>query len=101
MEKLVGPRVRAIGVSNFTIHHLEKLLKTAKIVPAVLQVELHPHFPQWDLVNYCAKHNIHGILTEACSCGDNEALRHLLDLLQWLHTLLLEAQPLLLWKMEQ
>ncbi|KAL1936359.1 hypothetical protein VTP01DRAFT_493 [Rhizomucor pusillus] len=59
MEKLVGPRVRAIGVSNFTIHHLEKLLKTAKIVPAVLQVELHPHFPQWDLVNYCAKHNIH------------------------------------------
>lgn len=60
MEKLVGSRVRAIGVSNFSIRHLEKLLKTARIVPAVLQVELHPYFPQWDLVNYCANHNIHG-----------------------------------------
>ena len=35
-------RARAIGVSNFSVSHLEKLLKTAKIVPAVNQIELHP-----------------------------------------------------------
>lgn len=38
MEKLVGPKVRAIGVSNFNIATLEKLAKTQKIVPAVNQV---------------------------------------------------------------
>jgi diketogulonate reductase-like aldo/keto reductase len=38
MEKLVGPKVRAIGVSNFTVANLEKLAKTQKIVPAANQV---------------------------------------------------------------
>lgn len=38
MEKLVGDKVRAIGVSNFTVKKLEKLLETAKIVPAANQV---------------------------------------------------------------
>lgn len=38
MEKLVGDRVRAIGVSNFNVAKLEKLAKTQKIVPAVNQV---------------------------------------------------------------
>ncbi|KAI9492886.1 NADP-dependent oxidoreductase domain-containing protein [Zychaea mexicana] len=59
MEKLVGSRVRAIGVSNFSIANLEKLVQTAKIMPAVLQVELHPYFPQWGLLAFCEKHNIH------------------------------------------
>ncbi|ORZ03507.1 NADP-dependent oxidoreductase domain-containing protein [Syncephalastrum racemosum] len=59
MEKLVGPRVRAIGVSNFTIGNLQKLLQTARITPAVNQVELHPYFPQWDLLEFCRKANIH------------------------------------------
>ena len=35
-------RIRAIGVSNFLAHHLEALLETADIVPAVNQIELHP-----------------------------------------------------------
>lgn len=38
MEKLVGKKVRAIGVSNFSIENLEKLSTTAKIFPAVNQV---------------------------------------------------------------
>ncbi|KAI9269373.1 NADP-dependent oxidoreductase domain-containing protein [Sporodiniella umbellata] len=58
MEKLVGPKVRAIGVSNFTIAKLEKLAKTQKVVPAVNQVELHPFLPQDDLIKYCNEHNI-------------------------------------------
>lgn len=43
MEKLVDAgKARAIGVSNFGIRNLETLLESAKIVPAVNQVEIHP-----------------------------------------------------------
>ncbi|KAI7884877.1 Aldo/keto reductase [Lichtheimia hyalospora FSU 10163] len=59
MEKLVGDKVRAIGVSNFTVHKLEQLLKSAKIVPAANQVELHPYLAQKELVDFCAKNGIH------------------------------------------
>ncbi|KAK4512159.1 uncharacterized protein ATC70_013402 [Mucor velutinosus] len=58
MEKLLGSRLRAIGVSNFDIPHLEKLATTAKVSPAVNQVELHPYLPQQELVDYCQKHQI-------------------------------------------
>lgn len=51
-------RVRAIGVSNFQIHHLEELLKDSDTVPAVNQVELHPRFIQKELHEYCAQHQI-------------------------------------------
>jgi diketogulonate reductase-like aldo/keto reductase len=40
MEKLVGGKLRSIGVSNFSIENLEKLSTTAKIPPAVNQARL-------------------------------------------------------------
>ena len=46
---------RAIGISNFTITKTENLLKTAKIVPAVNQVEFHPYLQQHKLREYCNK----------------------------------------------
>ncbi|KAE9403789.1 reductase AKOR2 [Gymnopus androsaceus JB14] len=46
-------KAKAIGVSNFSIKNLEILLKTAKVVPAVNQVELHPYLAQNDLREYC------------------------------------------------
>ncbi|KAI8980277.1 NADP-dependent oxidoreductase domain-containing protein [Pilobolus umbonatus] len=58
MEKLLGDKVRAIGVSNFNVKKLERLLKTATVAPAVNQVELHPYLPQEDLVRFCQKHGI-------------------------------------------
>ncbi|WP_462409615.1 aldo/keto reductase [Neobacillus sp. Marseille-QA0830] len=51
-------RVRAIGVSNFKIHHLEELLKDAEIKPMVNQVEYHPHLTQKDLLAYCQEQGI-------------------------------------------
>ncbi|MFC4598652.1 aldo/keto reductase [Cohnella hongkongensis] len=45
-------KVRAIGVSNFHIHHLEDVLAEAKVVPAVNQVELHPYLTQVELREY-------------------------------------------------
>jgi methylglyoxal/glyoxal reductase len=50
--------VRAIGVSNFQIHHLEELLKDSNTVPVLNQVELHPRLIQKELREYCASHNI-------------------------------------------
>jgi len=51
-------RVRAIGVSNFLVHHLEDFLLHCKVVPAVNQVEFHPELIQPDLLKYCQKKGI-------------------------------------------
>jgi 2,5-diketo-D-gluconate reductase A len=57
-------RVRAIGVSNFQPAHLDRLLQTAEVVPAVNQIELHPWLQQEELRT---KHAELGIRTEAWS----------------------------------
>lgn len=51
-------KVKAIGVCNFKIGHLEDLKKTARIMPMVNQVELHPGFTQKEMVKYCEENNI-------------------------------------------
>ncbi|MEQ8200098.1 MAG: aldo/keto reductase [Syntrophomonadaceae bacterium] len=51
-------RVRAIGVSNFQIHHLEELIQAAEVIPMVNQVELHPRLSQTPLRAYCQGHGI-------------------------------------------
>ncbi|KAH8082844.1 reductase AKOR2 [Cristinia sonorae] len=51
-------KVRAIGVSNFSIKTLNELLETAKIVPHVNQVEMHPYLAQPDLMAYCTEKGI-------------------------------------------
>ena len=62
-EELVEEgKLRGIGVANFNIHHLETLLESASIVPALNQVELNPTFQQAELRAFNAKH---GIATEA------------------------------------
>ncbi len=59
LEKIYADKKsRAIGVSNFHIHHLEDLLKTAKIVPAVDQIELHPTLSQEKLSTWLKAHDI-------------------------------------------
>ena len=55
-------KIRAIGVSNFLPKHLNALLKTARIVPAVNQVRLAPGVYQEEVVAYCKEK---GILLEA------------------------------------
>ena len=51
-------RCRAIGVSNYNIHHLEDVLKVADIIPALDQVECHPYLAQKDLQAFCEQHGI-------------------------------------------
>lgn len=65
LEKLLEDgKVRAIGVSNFMVDHLVRLLDTATIVPAVNQIEVHPYFQQREVQVLAAEH---GILTQAWS----------------------------------
>jgi diketogulonate reductase-like aldo/keto reductase len=61
MEDLVLPsgKVKAIGVSNFTVASLKALLATSTVVPAVNQVELHPYLAQSELLTYCQQQGIH------------------------------------------
>ncbi len=54
METLLQKkRCRAIGVSNFTIRHLEELIEESHVIPSVNQVEFHPFLYQKELVKYC------------------------------------------------
>ncbi|OIK17236.1 glyoxal reductase [Bacillus sp. MUM 116] len=75
-------RVKAIGVSNFQIHHLEELMKDAEIKPMVNQVERHPRLTQKELQAFCQNN---GIQLEAWSplmqgqLLDNEVLQEIAD----------------------
>jgi diketogulonate reductase-like aldo/keto reductase len=51
-------KVRAIGVSNFQVHHLEDLMKDAKIKPMVNQVEYHPRLTQKEVKAFCEAQGI-------------------------------------------
>ena len=56
--------VRSIGVSNFTEQHLHAVIEDTGVTPAVNQIELHPHFPQQEMLRV---HTELGIQTEAWS----------------------------------
>jgi 2,5-diketo-D-gluconate reductase A len=65
MEGLLdGGLVRAVGVSNFQVAHLQRLIDGASVVPAVNQIELHPYLTQNELRDF---DRAHGIATEAWS----------------------------------
>lgn len=65
MEEIyVSGRVKAIGVSNFQPHHLQRLLDETDVVPAVNQIEIHPYLTQDYLRAFGARN---GIATEAYS----------------------------------
>ncbi len=57
-------RARSIGVSNFMVEHLERIIEETGVAPVVNQIELHPRFVQSELRRF---HESHGILTEAWS----------------------------------
>jgi diketogulonate reductase-like aldo/keto reductase len=59
MEELYTKgQIRAIGISNFLVHHLEDFLPECNITPAVNQVEFHPELIQPELLEYCKNKGI-------------------------------------------
>jgi 2,5-diketo-D-gluconate reductase A len=57
-------RARSIGVSNFTVPHLQRLIDETGVVPVLNQIELHPRFQQRDMRQF---HQKHGIVTQSWS----------------------------------
>jgi methylglyoxal/glyoxal reductase len=75
LEKLYAEgKVRAIGVSNFLVHHLEDVVKSSSVRPAVNQVEFHPALMQKDILAYDSRMKIQpeawAPLTRGRSFGD-------------------------------
>ncbi len=59
MEELYeAGKIKAIGVCNFKKHHLEELMKTARIKPMVNQIQFHPELIEEELVQYCKEQEI-------------------------------------------
>jgi methylglyoxal/glyoxal reductase len=100
MEKLYKEGlVRAIGVCNFHIHHVETLLKNCTVKPVVNQIELHPRLSQVGVRNFCREQNIQ---VEAWSplMRGGEVLEH--DILRTLATKYRKtpAQIILRWHLQ-
>jgi diketogulonate reductase-like aldo/keto reductase len=64
LVELDSSAARSIGVSNFEIEHLERIIDATGVIPPINQVELHPRFQQSALRRFHAEH---GIVTEAWS----------------------------------
>ncbi|WP_250673893.1 aldo/keto reductase [Paraclostridium ghonii] len=62
-------KVKAIGVCNFKVNHLEELKKSANIMPMVNQVEMHPFSIKNEILNYCKESNIKVIAWSPISRG--------------------------------
>ena len=62
-------KVKAIGVSNFSINHIQGIVDATGVWPVANQIEAHPLNLQDDLVAYCKEHNIH--LTAYSPLGNN------------------------------
>jgi len=59
LESLVDEgRCKAIGLSNVNLGQVKEVFESARIKPAVVQVESHPYLPEWDLLDYCKTNGI-------------------------------------------
>ncbi|CAH2241774.1 jg16337 [Pararge aegeria aegeria] len=97
-------KVKAIGVSNFTVRHLTELAKATAVEPMLNQVEWHPHYYQPLLLQYCNDHKIR--LQAYCSFGglaiSNSSLMEdpvVVDIAQKYNAT--SAQILLAWALHQ
>lgn len=92
-------RVRAIGVSNFMVRHLEELLAVAKVPPMVNQVELSPFLPQRELAALCRKAGI--VITAYSPLTKGQRLQHAPLVAAARRLGRTPAQLLLRWVLEQ
>jgi diketogulonate reductase-like aldo/keto reductase len=59
LERLVDERhCKSIGLSDINLEKLREIVASARIKPAVVQVESHPYLPEWDLLEFCREQGI-------------------------------------------
>jgi len=98
---------KSIGVSNYNIDHLQELLNECRIKPHVNQVEVHPHYTQKDLLEFCKKFDIHvtaysSLGTTTPSNGDtNELIKDPIVTKISESKNVSNAQTLLLWALQK
>ncbi len=74
MEALVDKGLCShIGVSNFSVAKLRALLKTARLMPEMNQIELHPYLQQPSMLEFCQSNNIHLTAFAPLGSGDRPA----------------------------
>ena len=73
-EAYENGKARAIGVSNYNSHHLDDLLESALIVPAVNQVECYPYLSQAPLIRYCEEKGIYPEAWGPLGAGQSDIL---------------------------
>ncbi len=77
LEKLyIEGKVKAIGVCNFEINKLKKLVKKCSVCPMINQIERHPLFQQNDLVDFCKEHNIKIMCYSPIARANNELMNN-------------------------
>lgn len=92
-------RARSIGVSNFMVEHLRRIIGETGVIPVVNQIELHPKFQQTDLRAF---HAGQGIVTESWSpLGRGALLRHPVIARIAARHGRTPAQAIIRWHMEQ
>jgi diketogulonate reductase-like aldo/keto reductase len=78
MERLVDEgKVKSIGLSDVSLEHVQGIVNSARIRPAVVQVESHPYLPQPELLQYCKEENI--VLLAFAALGHSSTPRLLDD----------------------
>ena len=92
-------KCRAIGVSNFTVAHLEDLLSYAEILPSVNQIEVHPLYQQREVRAWCERHGIAVVAYASLGCG--ELLQHPTVLAIAQDLAISPAQVLLRWALQR
>ncbi|HZZ42435.1 MAG TPA: aldo/keto reductase [Tepidisphaeraceae bacterium] len=77
MENLVTEgKCKAIGLSDVSLEHVQDIVKSARIKPAVVHVESHPYLPEWNLLNYCKEN---GIVLQAFAALGHSSKPNLLE----------------------
>jgi diketogulonate reductase-like aldo/keto reductase len=51
-------KCKAIGLSDVSLQHVQRIFEASRIKPAVVHVESHPYLPEWELLDYCKNHGI-------------------------------------------
>ena len=77
METLVDEgHCGSIGLSDVTLETVQQIVATARIKPAVVQVESHPYLPEWELLSFC---QAHGIVLLAFAALGHSSVPNVLD----------------------
>lgn len=94
---------RAIGISNYTMSHMKQLLSECEILPHVVQLELHPHYQQQDLREFCKEHNIHVQAYSSLGAAGSQSPLYTSPVVQQISTNLNKspAQILLRWGLQR